>query len=1191
MTLYYPGRYFKFDELREMGGRLEGRARSIKNQRSRPLLSRNYFGVSHYYQDDLESDPEVPRGNYANRLKTLFERENRDLRGQDDYLSNNIDRPAWRDELQEVLRLYCFPPKNGDRVLNLHAFIAERISNEIIPNFQAMNRYVTSMNREPNSNPEQAIFRVENPHYKIEYKNGDALNIAVPTSVNGIEEALARFFASVSFMRLWKMFQCALLHFRPNRPASTVSYRVKVGLGEEAARVFSFYTRLSRSPDIMLAGSFAAAADLVIYIFSSYKEIYGRITDEEDLNIDSIINSLEFSITPKQDWSTGEIRGAKESTLNTILRGYQHSSNWGLRENFKLLKSFLKENDLCIISPRTSKRCLATALVIARDAPLFNEYPYSKKGSDKSKMINNRITHIANSCCKSLNPKVFFESITGKTFHQYKINIYDFSGEIIWKWDPEEKEKERPRGRKRRPKRLKNYNKELNFLLGRGHCFVLVDRNSQEEHEMLEKRRKLGSEKPIKRPVLRAQNYMLGTYDLETTAKKCTPYAIGYKIKQKGFDVFQNKAYNYKEFILDPLEKYTAVEKFLLSLRDLIFLYNDKKSTPPMINLFAHNGGTFDLHFILNALVSLKEKDNDFMFSISDCLEVNGSVIRLKIKLRKRYEIDGKKKKTRPILIVFRDSLTLLRGSFKSLAETFKVKHQKGDLPHNKITEENYFDYVLTGELSKYLEADVVGLLEVLVQFRSIFSKNFGQKYDVLSCYTSSGASRKLFFEDHYEDESLFYLKEKMNEKIKKAYYGGRTECFFQGSPLYEKIYYYDVTSEYPFTMLDEMPCGVPYEVSPLEIKNIDLKKSQCLCLIKFKGRNEHGYNVLPIRTPSGMIFPDITETQTGYYWSDEVALAQSVIGYKIEIVKLWKFSTNTHFRKCVKKLFDLKLKARANGQKALELTAKILINSLYGFWAIRKNNVSKLVIETPGMYESDPIRKYIEADQIIESRNKGDIFYSRIKENLDVNYYYPAISVATAAKSRVYLWNLMNDIYIAGGTILYTDTDSVITDLCIENNQSIKDKWMGDTNGVEIGSLKNEFGVNGYAEKWIGIAPKVYCFDNVHYNGEEEAKKNNPKFKGWYRRKGWKKEIDHEKKLVSFFAEQGDEHLEYSDLELMNKEYRLVMETWKFSGKIKAYLVEGKITKPRITISFKKDYKKGVVREDGWIFPLLFNK
>jgi len=140
--------------------------------------------------------------------------------------------------------------------------------------------------------------------------------------------------------------------------------------------------------------------------------------------------------------------------------------------------------------------------------------------------------------------------------------------------------------------------------------------------------------------------------------------------------------------------------------------------------LYAHNLGRFDSVFFIKACILLddieitpKWKDNKIL-----SITIKNNTNKCKFKLL--------------------DSIQLINGSLDKLCKSFDIVHKKGIFPHNfinkdrlfyigdtpdlhyfknmKITEYNKFkssNWNLKSESLKYLESDVLGLLEVMLKF------------------------------------------------------------------------------------------------------------------------------------------------------------------------------------------------------------------------------------------------------------------------------------------------------------------------------------------------------------------------------------------------------------------------------------------------------------------------------------------
>jgi hypothetical protein len=119
---------------------------------------------------------------------------------------------------------------------------------------------------------------------------------------------------------------------------------------------------------------------------------------------------------------------------------------------------------------------------------------------------------------------------------------------------------------------------------------------------------------------------------------------------------------------------------------------------------------------------------------------------------------------------------------------------------------------------------------------------------------------------------------------------------------------------------------------------------------------------------------------------------------------------------------------------------------------------ISLKLPDTP--FQINEINKLnIKDEDKINIKTKAKKHYNAI-ENLNVA---AQISAAIAAYSRIFMINVMNDEEKKGNTILYTDTDSIIS--LKEINSTLIDP-------IQIGKFKLE----NFIEEAVFLAPKVYA-------------------------------------------------------------------------------------------------------------------
>jgi len=231
-----------------------------------------------------------------------------------------------------------------------------------------------------------------------------------------------------------------------------------------------------------------------------------------------------------------------------------------------------------------------------------------------------------------------------------------------------------------------------------------------------------------------------------------------------------------------------------------------------------HNGRSYDFHFIREWMLS---NDHSWHF---DCIKRGNKMISMTL----TASVNGKKK------ITLLDSISFLTSSLSSLAKQYGVS-EKGYFPHRFNIPEN-FTYVglipdvkffyedsseflqwhqeqvdnqvvwnFKEEIRKYCVQDVNILRLVFERFRkSVFVE---LKAEVLSCPTLPSLATHVYLGRFYDvkNNQMFSPTEKFTHWSRPAMFGGRTnaiklkyECTAG-----ESIFYYDVTSLYPFVLVN----------------------------------------------------------------------------------------------------------------------------------------------------------------------------------------------------------------------------------------------------------------------------------------------------------------------------------------------------------------------------------------------------
>lgn len=270
-----------------------------------------------------------------------------------------------------------------------------------------------------------------------------------------------------------------------------------------------------------------------------------------------------------------------------------------------------------------------------------------------------------------------------------------------------------------------------------------------------------------------------------------------------------------------PLKGFDCIGRFIFD--------GLKNFFAPKNTFLAHNGAGFDSYFMLNWFVFnyfLLIEEGYVPKILSPIWRGGLQSFTVKIVERRR---GGRK-----FMLTFRDTLPFLQGSLRQLAKAYMVKTQKGDLNYESI---KWYPDVKEQEekIVSYLRDDVKALSQVY----SVIKQQWEDKYDIDISKFSSGAAavRRIFFRDFYKPDvaPMYAPGVKLDRKLRKYYFGGRTETFFMGqiwdsskpkrrlfSPIfkYEKVpyqvspldygvYYADFTSWYPYQCQTvELPIG-----------------------------------------------------------------------------------------------------------------------------------------------------------------------------------------------------------------------------------------------------------------------------------------------------------------------------------------------------------------------------------------------
>lgn len=442
------------------------------------------------------------------------------------------------------------------------------------------------------------------------------------------------------------------------------------------------------------------------------------------------------------------------------------------------------------------------------------------------------------------------------------------------------------------------------------------------------------------------------------------------------------------------------------------------------MNIYAHNGGKFDHLFLLGWL---REHRDTFSFEIAS---VQSRIQRLDVWPRFRKKKDG--------FWSFLDSVSLLPMSLGKIGKTFcPDRTQKGKMPEADESDERW---------DEYNRDDCIVLREGLLAFHRLIAQ-LGGEVGVTAPATAMKLFRRkymgkqwIFRNAHFKNCDdrckAFYSAEGCDrcscegrchgcahEWVRGGYYGGRTEMFQEWGP--KGTTYFDINSSYPASMLGDMPVG-----KMIEVDCTKMSLRHALLLLKKMRKDHIGFVECDVEIPKTCQIPPLPHRddngkltfKVGHFsgtWDyDELMLLDHplVLGKILSIKKTVWYGKRPVFKEMVEKVFEYRNKKRPDYNQGLDFCAKLMLNSLYGKFGMREERTGLICIG-PG----DPWPEY--GVPIDGDHETCDLW--EVERIVEASYIIPQISAHITSLSRIRLFLGLITIVAAGGTPVYSDTDS----------------------------------------------------------------------------------------------------------------------------------------------------------------------
>ena len=492
------------------------------------------------------------------------------------------------------------------------------------------------------------------------------------------------------------------------------------------------------------------------------------------------------------------------------------------------------------------------------------------------------------------------------------------------------------------------------------------------------------------------------------------------------------------------------------------------------MTLWAHNLGRFDSVEIIKGLLDVSPENNPYEIK-SLFKSDEGKVLSITITEKKSRNY-----------IKIKDSISFF--NFMPLDKVFKaydIDYVKGQFPHTWVTANNlnyigtvpsrsYYPESLTdaeynnlsspwnfrAELDKYLEADVNGLYEAI----SLVHKKCFDRYHLnMTDFLTLPSFAMAIFSSNYYDEGheIKVIKGVVESEIRSAYYGGMVQNLAPKEVI-TKGEAYDMNSQYPNSMLQDMPVGDP---TWTDVKDLDqlfgftygkVIPPRDLKVLLIRDRLEGSGVAIYPRTPfKRMIFTEEIREALKY-------------GYQFEVEYSYNFKRGLDvFADYVHTHYKDKKEA---SDPTIKSTSKLLLNSLYGKFGTKDIESTMKVITRSAAkaitknYNYDFVSPINEFYTVVKYRSRVSErvrnFYNEDNEEKEVKHtarslskpkvrgVQSSISIAAAigGYSAASMFKYMN---IPDNPLLYIDTDGVVLTKSLEDTSTI---------GPNLGQMKHEY-------------------------------------------------------------------------------------------------------------------------------------
>lgn len=419
--------------------------------------------------------------------------------------------------------------------------------------------------------------------------------------------------------------------------------------------------------------------------------------------------------------------------------------------------------------------------------------------------------------------------------------------------------------------------------------------------------------------------------------------------------------------------------RYFESTQDFVEWIRDKEYT-----VYAHNGGRFDYNYL-----------KPYVEHFDYVSFINGRLSKFYIGICE-----------------FRDSMNIF--------PTGLAAYKKQEFDYSILERTRRYWPENWARILEYLESDCVNLFEIVYAFRERFGPTLTQAAAAMRQWNKLSAEKipTTRFPGFYD----FF---------KPFYFGGRVECFELGE-ISTPFKVVDINSAYPYAMLREHPYSLSYSALDGDVRDeLD--------------REHVGASFFDIRCRSRGAFPwkdEAGEVEDGelHFPVDDESRDYRVTGHELqaavetgtvddlEIVTSYVFDTTTNFREYVEYFYSERKKAKAEGDKANDLFCKLMLNALYGRYAMNPRRYFDYQIlphDMIGLLHPDNEKEWL--DKVGRVWSFAGYFGPNVLARSPIpedkwRFYNVATAASITGFVRAFLWRAI----CASDGVLYCDTDSI---------------------------------------------------------------------------------------------------------------------------------------------------------------------